>query len=557
MTAAPDPAEPQPLPESRSAPAAKVTVTSSATPGPTFPVADVRTTGSRTTAVLRPSRLWWLTAACLLLAVWLTWTSLPPRGPRIEIRFPDGHGLRPGDSLRHRGIEVGSVTAVTLQDDLSAVRVQLDLSPAAAQLAREGTRFWIVRPLLSLTGVSGLETAVGAKYIAVSPGDSDAAACTVFEGLAAVPPDEASQQGVNIVLRGEQRYGIAAAAPVAWRGMEVGRVLGVHLSPDARFVDVHVRIDRSYRRLLRSHSRFWVTSGVGVDVGLSGVRITADSLSTLIRGGVSFATPAQAARAGQTPDGAAVSDGHIFTLHAQPDPDWLNAAATVPLIDVPLPETVTVESTRTTSLLGIRRSSVVTQNGVVVRPAQGPAVLLTASSGLFPVPMAGADAAAAAAPLSLTLRSVVPPATSPDSSAADSSATGILPVTAPADAVQASPAGITRIQLADTAAAVPENPHSELRIPEAVEECCVTRTVSSDGRAESVILSIGRHQLTAAQQVWQVSLPDDDLSPWHGAPVIAMSDGRIIGLFLQNATGPVIAPLTAGLLPAAIPSPAP
>ena len=139
-----------------------------------FPVADIREVRAVTSALFLRSKLWWVTVACFLVAFWLTWNSIPSVGPSITIRFPDGHGLKAGDAVRHRGIEAGIVESVALSDDLSQITATVTLTPGAAGLAREGARFWIVRPQLSLAGVSGLDTAVGAKYIGVSPGDPDA-----------------------------------------------------------------------------------------------------------------------------------------------------------------------------------------------------------------------------------------------------------------------------------------------------------------------------------------------------------------------------------------------
>ena len=74
-----------------------------------FPIADVREVRAVTSALFLRSKLWWVTVACFILAFWLTWTSIPSVGPTITIRFPDGHGLKAGDAVRHRGIEAGIV----------------------------------------------------------------------------------------------------------------------------------------------------------------------------------------------------------------------------------------------------------------------------------------------------------------------------------------------------------------------------------------------------------------------------------------------------------------
>ena len=124
---------------------------------------------------------------------------MPQRGTTIHIQFPEGHGLKQEDTVRYRGIEVGSVESVSLDDSLDGVEVEVLLKPSASELATKGTRFWIVRPELSLTRISGLETAIGHKYIGVSPRPNTEEAPTQtsyrFQGLADVPVDTLSDSG--------------------------------------------------------------------------------------------------------------------------------------------------------------------------------------------------------------------------------------------------------------------------------------------------------------------------------------------------------------------------
>jgi paraquat-inducible protein B len=115
------------------------------------------------------SKMWLVSLACLLLAVGLTWYASGSPGTKLSLHFSEGHGLKPGDAIRHRGIEIGHVEAVSLEPTLRGIEVKAVLHDNAKAIACEGSRFWIVRPQLGLTGVSGLETAVGSKYIGVIP----------------------------------------------------------------------------------------------------------------------------------------------------------------------------------------------------------------------------------------------------------------------------------------------------------------------------------------------------------------------------------------------------
>lgn len=492
-----------------------------------FPVAQVPEVRD-TSALLMASRMWWVTAVCLVIAFWLTWRAIPAHGPTIEIQFPDGHGLKSGDGVRHRGIDVGTVSEVVLSDDLSQISASVTLTPEAARLAREGTRFWIVRPQLSLTGVSGLETAVGAKYIAVSPGDPKGPPRKSFEGLATVPPDEDSGHGIDIVLRSEARRGVTVGSPIAWRGVDVGQTLSIHLSPDARFVDIHARIQPEYSRLLQKTSKFWVTSGLGVDVGLTGLHLNADSLSSIVRGGISFATPTA------SDDKLPIQSGQMFLLHEKPDPAWLNSAASLPLVGFELPPTVMIHGTRKTSLLGISRTQKFSVNGLVVRRNGSELELLTASDVL------PTDAATSGTVSGTSAEFRV------ESLDSDFAATITLqPKTAPAisDEVTASAAGYNWFVGADLKHNFASAEATDLRVPTQPEDCCICRSVQNDGRATSVIQSISRDQITANGTTWTVNIESSDLAAWHGAPLVSMADGKIIGVFLASKKGAVIATL--------------
>lgn len=55
---------------------------------------------------------------------------------------------------------------------------------------------------------------------------------------------------------------------------------------------IHILIEPKYAPLVRSGTRFWNTSGFGLDYSLfKGATVRTESLETLIQGGVAFATP--------------------------------------------------------------------------------------------------------------------------------------------------------------------------------------------------------------------------------------------------------------------------
>ncbi len=476
-----------------------------------FPVAEVVPAKRPWWTTL--SRMWLMTLTCLLIAIGLTWSAIRPPGTKIVIRFSEGHGLRPGDAVRHRGIEIGQVETVELSPGEDGIVVNVVLDATAAAIACEGSRFWIVRPQLDFTGISGLETAVGAKYIGVIPGKGGTKQAE-FEGLITRPADELGRSGVEIILRGEDRYGVNPGSPLTWRGVEVGQVLSSSLSPDAMYVDTRVRILDPHRRLLTRESKFWVTSGVHMGFDVTGFEFSAESLSTIVRGGIAFITP------GPSSTAASVHPGDVFTLHEKPDDHWVESATAVNLFDLEPPPMAMVAASWKEKFFGISQSRISRASALTIATAGGAAVLLPADLAQPP-----ADATEDSYSLAYV--------TETGEHALDLSAmTSSTPEIA---MVLLSGVQLSRSSLLSS---------DRIRSPEGPEDCFVIRKSWRSGSDSAVVTeSIGKHELSVDEAVWRSTSSKLSRDVWHGAAVVASQDEKVIGMLVVSDDGPVVAPL--------------
>lgn len=480
-------------------------------PAAEFPVAEVA-------AAKRPwwttlSRMWLVTIVCLVFAIGLTWAAMRAPGTEIVIRFSEGHGLKPGDAVRHRGIDIGQVTKVRLRPGEEGIFVTAVLDVNASDIACEGSRFWIVRPQLDFTGISGLETAIGAKYIRVIPGRAGTRQ-SEFEGLSTRPADELGRSGVEIILRGDDRYGVNAGSPLTWRGVEVGQVLSSSLSPDAMHVDTRVRILDPHRRLLTRESKFWVTSGIQMGFDVTGFEFSAESLSTIARGGIAFITP------GPSASGAAVQPGDVFTLHEKLDDQWVESATAVNLFHQQPPPMAIVTAAWKEKFFGITQSRLAHASALAIATVDGFALLL-------PADLAAPPAEAIEDSYRLTYVSQtneypldVSTATNPTSEIAMVSLDGIQ---------------LTGSSLLSA---------SRIRSPPNPEDCFVIRKSWRSGSESAVVTeSIGKQELTEGDAIWRCTNSKLSRDLWHGAAVVASQDEKVIGMLVVSADGPVVAPL--------------
>jgi paraquat-inducible protein B len=241
--------------------------------------------------------------------------------PSIRISFINGRGLLPGNTeLRYLGVPVGIVEAAT--PDAGKVQVTARLNAGYEFLRREGTRFAIVRPNISLQGITGLETLISGVYIECTPGNSNKPADT-FIGQSTLDASEILQSGLSINLL-TNATPLNAGATINYRGIVVGRITGKSLSSDGRQINLALVIEEKYSHLVRTNSQFWDSSGIKAKLGFLKVHIETDSIMAP-DGRISFATPDNASM------GAPAKDGATFPLNAAPRPEWLKWDPTIPI----------------------------------------------------------------------------------------------------------------------------------------------------------------------------------------------------------------------------------
>jgi paraquat-inducible protein B len=253
------------------------------------------------------------------VAGWLVWERMRAYGPEITIQFDQGAGLRVGQTpVKYRGVQIGEVTNVELNEDHQHVLVKARLRRSAASVASEGAIFWIVRPQVGFNNITGLNTVLSGPEIEVRPGNGEPR--RRFVGRETAPLDD---EGLRLVLRAERPKSLRQNSPVYYRGIEVGAVQKVELSANAVSADVTVLIQARYAPLVREGSAFWDTSGVSVKGGiLKGLEVELESLRALAAGGVEFASPPGSPRA---------RAGTVFFLHAEAKPEWLGWQAKIPI----------------------------------------------------------------------------------------------------------------------------------------------------------------------------------------------------------------------------------
>lgn len=237
------------------------------------------------------SFVWLVPLIALITGAWLIYKNIRNTGPEITLLMDSAEGIEVNTTvIKVLNVDVGRVTRIRLRDDRKGVEISARLNADAKDLMRKDTQFWVVKPRIDQSGISGLNTLVSGSYIAFTPG-TDEESESVFK-VSDIPPIAAiGQSGLRLHLVGDNSKMLSAGSPILYEGFNVGVIETAKFDPATQTVDYTIFINSPNDKLINTGSQFWLESGVNVQTTGSGIKIDSAPIYTLLTGAISFRTP--------------------------------------------------------------------------------------------------------------------------------------------------------------------------------------------------------------------------------------------------------------------------
>jgi paraquat-inducible protein B len=250
--------------------------------------------------------IWIVPIIALFIAGWLAFQYFNDRGPEIKIIFPKNEGLVAGQSVvKFKNVPIGKVTKIYLDEEVNGVVVVVRMfSEKARPYMTEKAKFWIVKPEVGLTGVSGLDTLLSGTYIDVY---SEKGGTFKDEHFGLEQPYHDSDKGVYFHLNSLEGKNVSVGTPIYYKSINVGKVEHIYFGLDNKSVDVIVFIENRYASLVHIDSRFWVKNMINVDFTKGNLDVDIAPLNFMVTGGILFSS------SGSDIENV-VPEKHVFTL---------------------------------------------------------------------------------------------------------------------------------------------------------------------------------------------------------------------------------------------------
>ena len=312
--------------------------------------------------------VWIIPVVAALVGVGIVVQQYLNEGPTIQISFRTAEGIEPGKTfIKYKDVHIGKVTEVVLSKDFSKIVVTAKMGKHAEGLLVEDSRFWIEKPRVTLSGVSGLGTLLSGNYIGIEPGKSGKSQRD-FVGLEGPPAITGGMSGREFTLRAATLGSMGVGSPIYYRRLSVGQVIGYELAKDGASVNIRIFLDAPYDGYVTSDTRFWESSGIHASMGAGGLSLETESVLSILIGGIRFETPPSAAAGKPAPEKSVftlfdnreaamaplVSESERYVLYFSESLRGLSVGAPVTLLGLPIGEVTQVSLDFVPEAQGIR-----------------------------------------------------------------------------------------------------------------------------------------------------------------------------------------------------------
>ena len=242
------------------------------------------------------SFVWILPLVVFCILGWIAYESYSKKGTNISIIFKSAEGLKEGQTpLEYKGLHLGKVTKIEI-NDLNSVKVNILVnSDVVKYVATQGASFWIKKPTVSLTKISGLGTLLSGYKIEIAPTlktieEFDSVKPKFdFIGLDSKPNYFLDEKGYYVSILSNRADLVEVETPIFYNKFQIGEIVSKEFRDENVYLKAYI-YDR-YNDLVNKSSSFVMNKALKVNFGAGGMHLELSSLYSALVGGITVVTP--------------------------------------------------------------------------------------------------------------------------------------------------------------------------------------------------------------------------------------------------------------------------
>ena len=212
-------------------------------------------------------------------------------GIHMTLQLASGDGIVAGKTkVMYRGLKAGVVRSFDINEDkFNTVSANILLDSRAENILHENTKFWVIRPQVSIEGIQHINTLISGPYITFQVGDGSYLDHFVVDPYPM--PKPFLRPGKRFTLQSEDSGSLKIGTPVLYKKREAGEITNIRFTDDGKGILTEILIYEPFVPLVRQDAVFWDVSGVQVNGSLSSFHVDLASLRSMLAGGIAFSNP--------------------------------------------------------------------------------------------------------------------------------------------------------------------------------------------------------------------------------------------------------------------------
>ena len=208
-------------------------------------------------------------------------------GHEIELTLDWNSGINHNAAIMYQGLTIGSIKSFKKIDPKTRKTTAIaNVNPRIVPYLTEQSQFYIVAPRIDLTGMSNAQTLLTGTFISIRP-SLKGNASNKFHVFSSKPPYNYDEPGLHIVLQSTDRRSLQVGSKIFYKEQIIGDIQAIEtIAPEQHLLHIHIL--PAFKNYVKQHSHFYNNSGVKISANLQGVNIEAQSLQTILTGGISF-----------------------------------------------------------------------------------------------------------------------------------------------------------------------------------------------------------------------------------------------------------------------------
>jgi paraquat-inducible protein B len=208
-------------------------------------------------------------------------------GYEIELTLDWNSGINHNATILYQGLTIGTIESFSKIDPKSRkITAKAKVNPRVVPYLTDQSQFYLVSPHIDLTGISNAKTLISGTYISIRP-SLQGQPTDKFVVFNSKPPYKYTEPGLHLILQANDRNSLQVGSRVYYKQQSVGSVQTVETIGAKQHL-IHIHIEKEYQEYVSANSHFYNNSGLKIKANLQGVNIEAESLQSILTGGISF-----------------------------------------------------------------------------------------------------------------------------------------------------------------------------------------------------------------------------------------------------------------------------